>query len=112
MHRCWRRWRRLSRLQSSPTATTTMKIAGIIVNYRTAELTAQATNALLGDLARVGSSHLFVVDNDSRDGSYESLRAAAKRDGWAERVTIIAAPRNGGYGYGINLAVRQALALV
>jgi N-acetylglucosaminyl-diphospho-decaprenol L-rhamnosyltransferase len=88
-----------------------MKIAGIIVNYRTAELTAQSSNALLADLARVGSSHLFVVDNDSRDGSYESLRAVAKRDGWAERATLIAAPRNGGYGYGINLAVRKALAL-
>jgi N-acetylglucosaminyl-diphospho-decaprenol L-rhamnosyltransferase len=88
-----------------------MKIAGIIVNYRTAELTAQSSNALLTDLARVGSFHLFVVDNDSRDGSYESLAAAAKRDGWAGRATIIAAPRNGGYGYGINLAVRRALAL-
>lgn len=88
-----------------------MKIAGIIVNYRTADLTAQAARALSADMASIGPSHLYVVDNDSQDGSYETLVKAAASEGWASRATLIAAPRNGGYGYGINLAVRQALAL-
>lgn len=88
-----------------------MKIAGIIVNYRTAELTAQAAKALSEDMAALGPSHLFVVDNASGDGSYEALVLSAERDGWGKHATLIAAPRNGGYGYGINLAVREALAL-
>jgi len=86
-----------------------MKVAGILVNYRTAELTAEATAALLDELAPVGPHHVYVVDNDSQDGSLETLRREAERRGFADRVTLIAAARNGGYGYGINLAMDHAL---
>jgi hypothetical protein len=85
-----------------------MKLAGILVNYRTAEMTARAADALLPELAAAGSCHVYVVDNDSRDGSLETLQRHAETRGWGERVSILAAPRNGGYGYGINLAVERA----
>jgi N-acetylglucosaminyl-diphospho-decaprenol L-rhamnosyltransferase len=86
-----------------------MKVAGVLVNYRTAELTAQAIAALLGELAALGPHHVYVVDNDSQDGSLETLRREAAERGFGDRVTLIAAPRNGGYGYGINLAIDRAL---
>jgi N-acetylglucosaminyl-diphospho-decaprenol L-rhamnosyltransferase len=87
-----------------------MRVAGILVNYRTAEMTACATAALLEDLEEVGPHHVYVVDNDSRDGSVECLQREARARGFSDRVTVIAAPRNGGYGYGINLATAHALA--
>lgn len=88
-----------------------MKIIGVIVNYRTADMTAKAVSALLVELATVGPPLLYVVDNDSGDGSLERLRAAAEAEGWGERVLLIAAPRNGGYGYGINQAVERGMRL-
>jgi GT2 family glycosyltransferase/serine acetyltransferase len=87
-----------------------MKLAGILVNYRTAEMTARAADALLPELAAAGSHHVFIVENDSRDGSLEALRRSAQQRGWGERVSVLAAPHNGGYGYGINLAIERALA--
>jgi GT2 family glycosyltransferase len=86
-----------------------MRLAAILVNYRTGELTMSAVKALLGELEKVGSFHVFVVDNDSGDGSFELMSRTVRENGWSERVTVLASPRNGGYGYGINFAVRLAL---
>jgi GT2 family glycosyltransferase len=83
-----------------------MRVAAVVINYRTPELTAQVVTALLADLQTVGSHALFLVDNQSGDGSLDHFAA----QGWDERVHLIAAPRNGGYGYGINLAVQHACA--
>jgi GT2 family glycosyltransferase/serine acetyltransferase len=88
-----------------------MRIAGIIVNYRTAQLTAHAVKALLPELDRAGSFHVYVVDNDSGDGSFAQLREEASWQEWAGHVTLLQSARNGGYGYGINLAVEKAFSL-
>jgi GT2 family glycosyltransferase/serine acetyltransferase len=87
-----------------------MKIAGILVNYQTSELTLDAVAALIIELRPMAGFHVYVVDNDSGDGSLERLRQGAIDRGWQAQVTVLAAPHNGGYGYGINLAARQALA--
>ncbi len=84
-----------------------MRLAAVVINYRTPELTARVVTALLAELQGVGSHVLFLVDNQSGDHSLAYF--AAQR--WGDRVKIIAAPRNGGYGYGINLAVQHARAL-
>lgn len=88
-----------------------MKVAGIIVNYRTPEMTARAVDALLPEMERAGSSHVYVVDNDSGDGSFAQLQQEALRRGWSPRVTLLQSMRNGGYGYGINLAVEKVFSL-
>jgi N-acetylglucosaminyl-diphospho-decaprenol L-rhamnosyltransferase len=86
-----------------------VRIVGILINYRTSDLTLQAVEALLTELAAVGAFHVVIVDNDSQDGSFERLSAGVKERAWQDRVTVLASPRNGGYGYGINVAVRHAL---
>lgn len=84
-----------------------MKLLTVIVNYKTAALTLQALEALVPQQREVGG-RAVVVENDSGD-------AEALRQGIAERfadedVELVVAPRNGGFGYGNNLAIRPALA--
>ena len=86
-----------------------MNVAAIVVNYRTAEITAQSTHHLLTELDRVGPAHVFLIDNDSGDGSHERLERESRLRGWDGRVTLIAGNHNGGYGYGINQAMKAAL---
>ncbi len=85
-----------------------MKVVSVTVNYKTAELTLRAVEAALGDLDPLGG-RAIVVENDSQDGSYETLVAAVAERGWGDRVDIIAADRNAGFGAGNNLAFRHAL---
>ena len=86
-----------------------MRVAAVLINYRTGELTMRAVEALLKELEGLGSYHVFVVDNDSRDGSFELMSETVRQQNLGDRVSVVASPRNGGYGYGINFAVRMAL---
>jgi N-acetylglucosaminyl-diphospho-decaprenol L-rhamnosyltransferase len=85
-----------------------MSIAGIIVNYRTPDLCLEAVASQLAELG--GSGRVYLVDNASPDASATTFAAAIAREGWQDRVTLVVAPRNGGFGYGVNLGVRRALA--
>lgn len=87
-----------------------MKLLGVIVNYRIAALTTRAINGLLSQLNALTDSRIVVVDNDSQDGSLEALQAAARSHGWGDRVEIVPSGHNGGFGAGINFALRRALA--
>jgi hypothetical protein len=88
-----------------------MKVLTVIVNYRTAELARRALHAAVRASAAVpGPTRLVVVDNDSRDGSFDALCSAARGENCPDRIDIVAAPINGGFGYGNNLAIRSALA--
>ena len=86
-----------------------VKIAAIVVNYRTAELTRRCVDVLLAQLSALCAFRIVIVDNASGDGSSERLRAASNEPGWASHVTLIEAPHNGGLSYGINLAVAALL---
>jgi N-acetylglucosaminyl-diphospho-decaprenol L-rhamnosyltransferase len=88
-----------------------MLIAGIIINYRTPDLTIQAVNALRDEARTLVPFCIYLVDCASGDDSVLLFRQAAQRDGWEDEVVLMEAPRNGGFGYGINQAVRRALAL-
>lgn len=87
-----------------------MCVAGIIVNYRTAELSLKAVGSLLAEMQPLPRSRIYLVDNASADDSVPTFKQAIEREGWQNTVVLIGAPRNGGFGYGINLAVRRALA--
>lgn len=88
-----------------------MRIAGIVINYRTPDLTIQAVNALREEMRAVAPFCIYLVDCASGDDSVPLFKQAAQRDGWQGEVVLVEAPRNGGFGYGINQAVRRALAL-
>jgi GT2 family glycosyltransferase len=78
-----------------------VKLAAIVLNYRTAQLSLGAVDSL-----RAGErkpDDVFLVDNGSADGSAEALRGA-------EDVTVIANTDNLGFSGGMNVGMRAALA--
>jgi N-acetylglucosaminyl-diphospho-decaprenol L-rhamnosyltransferase len=87
-----------------------VKLLAIIVNYRTPELSLRATATALAELAEFPDARITIVDNDSQDGSLETLERSVAERGWGERVSVAKSPRNGGFAWGVNFAARPALA--
>jgi len=92
-----------------------MRVLVVLLNYKTADMTIKALDALLPELRKLDDAHraqggakVCIVDNDSQDGSYEKLAARGERD--KDVVTVVASGHNGGYGFGNNVALRRGLA--
>jgi N-acetylglucosaminyl-diphospho-decaprenol L-rhamnosyltransferase len=86
-----------------------LDIAVVIVTYKCAGLTIQALRSLQGE-RELGGTHIraVVVDNDS--GDFPAIEQAIGANGWSPWVTLIAAPRNGGFAYGNNVGFARAYA--
>jgi N-acetylglucosaminyl-diphospho-decaprenol L-rhamnosyltransferase len=74
----------------------------LIVNYRTAALTAQAIGAVAAEVKARGDAHILVVDNGSGDGSAEAIAAAIRDPGLAGYCSLLALDTNGGFAAGHN----------
>lgn len=81
----------------------------VIVNYRTARLAAQCLRSLAAERASVPGLRVVVADNASGDGSVEDLQQCIEAEGWRDWVSVLPMPRNGGFAYGNNGAIRRAL---
>src|SRR5690348_12016613 len=83
-------------------------IAAVIVSYRCAALTSAALQSLATERSKaVPRLRAYVVDNAS--GDLPELQRLVQQRGWSSWVTLIAAPRNGGFAYGNNLGIGHAL---
>ena len=78
-----------------------MDLAIVILNYNTRDLLRGCLRSL--ENAQGVEFTTGVVDNQSRDGSAEMVRNEFPR------VNLIVSPRNGGFAYGNNLALREIL---
>lgn len=87
-----------------------MRLMIVILNYRTADLTIDCLRSLEQEMRALKDSRVIVVDNDSGDGSAQRLEAAIDSNLWQHWVSVLKAPRNGGYAFGNNVAIRQGLA--
>jgi GT2 family glycosyltransferase len=83
-------------------------LATVIVNFRTADLTLRAVEALLPEIDGI-DGEVYVVDNDSGDESFERLSEAVESRQWSGRVSVLRSDHNGGFGYGVNAGVWRAL---
>lgn len=72
-------------------------MAGVIVNWRAAELTARAVESLAPQ-----TDCTVIVDNGSDDGSAAMLR---ERFAANEKVRVVALPENLGFGGGVNAGI-------
>lgn len=82
----------------------------VIVNYRTPALVVECLRSLEAEVHHSDATSVFIVDNDSRDGSLEHITAAVNEHGWGHWVRVVASPVNGGFAHGNNIAIRSALA--
>lgn len=86
-----------------------LDVVAVIVSYRSANLAVQAIRSLEGERSSPDIRiRLVVVDNDS--GDYCDIADAIDRNAWSSWVTLVKAPRNGGFAYGNNLGLRTAYA--
>lgn len=79
------------------------------VNYKTPQLTCECIDSVMAERGALPSMKMVIVDNLSGDDSLTLIQQhidAKKLHDW---VNLIAAPRNGGYAYGNNLAIQSAL---
>lgn len=85
----------------------TIDVIIAIVSYRSAALTIECLRSIDAERATPGLSiRAIVVDNDSGDAPQIAQSIAA--NSWSSWVTLLTAPRNGGFGYGNNLAIQHA----
>lgn len=85
-----------------------MQVLCVILNYRTPAMALDAVRAARRALERIESHRIDVVDNDSGDGSFETMSETVAREGWSD-VQVLQTGHNGGFGYGNNFAIRRAL---
>jgi hypothetical protein len=83
-------------------------IAIVIVTYKSAELTVEGIRSIAAERAATHRIiRVIVVDNAS--GDYDTIASSVCANGWSQWVSLVLAPRNGGFAYGNNLGIRQAL---
>ncbi|ASK30840.1 glycosyl transferase [Chryseobacterium sp. T16E-39] len=76
-------------------------LAIIILNYNSFEDTSREVNSLLQQ--KCYNKSIYIVDNNSTDkGKIEQL-------GLEKNINFIISDKNGGYAYGNNLAIKQAI---
>src|SRR5207248_691240 len=77
-------------------------VAVVIVTYKTADLTIDCLRSVAAErLTSRIPIRAIVVDNASDDAS--SISRAIEANGWSSWVTLVIAPRNGGFAYGNNV---------
>jgi N-acetylglucosaminyl-diphospho-decaprenol L-rhamnosyltransferase len=80
-----------------------VKLAVIVVNYRTPERTIECLSSLATQLEI--HDRVVVVDNASEDGSAERIKHAINDHGWNSWSLLIQSPVNGGFAAGNNLGI-------
>lgn len=86
-----------------------MNLLVVILNYRTAGLTVDCLRALSGQVDALPGTRVVVTDNASGDDSLQVISSAISANGWGSWATLMPLPRNGGFAYGNNAAIRAAL---
>ncbi|MGB6167986.1 MAG: glycosyltransferase family 2 protein [Geitlerinemataceae cyanobacterium] len=80
-----------------------------IVNYRSADFTIECLRSLESEVKSLPGTRVVVVENASGDDSAQRIQTAIDRFGWGNWASLQVSQRNGGFAYGNNLAIRQAL---
>jgi len=86
------------------------KIAVIIVNYNTVDLTLQGIQSVLDQPVPSAEVEIHVVDNASPNGDATVLSEAVKQQGLEKHVTLYLEDTNHGFGRGNNVALNALAA--
>ena len=86
---------------------TDLDIAVVIVTYKCAALTIESLRSVAAERSAVGLQiRAVVVDNASGDAP--TIAEAIRTNQWQPWVTLVTAPKNGGFAYGNNLGIARA----
>jgi N-acetylglucosaminyl-diphospho-decaprenol L-rhamnosyltransferase len=85
------------------------RVAVVIVNYRTPELTLHCVSALAKERAQLPSLRAIVVDGGSADGSSEKLQEGLRHDNFTGWIELLPLETNGGFGWANNQAILRLL---
>lgn len=81
----------------------------VILNYKTPEMTFDSAKAAYAAMDGI-VGRIIIVDNSSQDGSFERLSILVSEIGWSsDRVQVIDAGYNGGFGAGNNIGILHGL---
>jgi N-acetylglucosaminyl-diphospho-decaprenol L-rhamnosyltransferase len=87
----------------------TLDVVVVIVTYKTAELTIDSLQSVEHERSTEGLRiRAVVVDNAS--GDLPVISQAVENRRWTSWVTLVTAPKNGGFAYGNNLGIQSAYA--
>ncbi len=82
-----------------------MRLAIIVINYRTPDLVEGCLASLEGQVDPERDA-VVVVDNASGDGSDERIREMIVEKKWEKWVRLVCSPVNGGFAAGNNVGIR------
>jgi N-acetylglucosaminyl-diphospho-decaprenol L-rhamnosyltransferase len=82
-------------------------VAVAIVSYKSAQLTIDCLGSIEAERS-IGQTRIRVVVVDNASGDAPAIAEAIEKNSWLSWVTLVRAPRNGGFAYGNNLAFRVA----
>jgi len=85
-----------------------LRLAAIVLNYRTPALVLDCLASLVPELDPARDAAV-VVDNASGDESAEAIRRCAAESSW-KTVRVVESPRNGGFAAGNNVGIRSVSA--
>ncbi len=88
-----------------------VRLAVLVVNYRTAALTLGCVESFVEQLDP-GRDCAVVIDNASGGDSADEIETAIESRGWADRVRLIRSPLNGGFSAGHNIGLAAVRAEV
>jgi N-acetylglucosaminyl-diphospho-decaprenol L-rhamnosyltransferase len=84
-----------------------LDIAVVIVTYKCADMTIESLRSVAAERSAIGFPiRAVVIDNASGDAP--TIAEAIESNGWHSWVTLVTAPKNGGFAYGNNLGIARA----
>lgn len=79
-----------------------------IVSYKSAHLTVNCLESIQSDRANSNGINIKVVVVDNDSGDTPVIQTAVNNNHWQDWVTVLTAPKNGGFAYGNNFAFQYA----
>ena len=94
---------------AGPCPATTLRLAVVVLNYRTPKLVADCLATLEGQIDPI-QDLAVVVDNHSGDGSDDQIEQEIAQRGWGDWVRLVRSPVNGGFAAGNNVGIEAVRA--
>lgn len=84
------------------------KIAIVVINYRTAQMTLECLASLAAEVTDLPGCHVVLVDSASGDESADRLEAESSAREWNSWLSIFRLPENRGFSAGNNAGIAFA----